>query len=343
MAKQRKEAKAAKAAKEAKGVKAAKAGKDKKPGARTLGLGFSPCPNDTFMFHALVTGKIEVEDVAFVPELLDIQELNQRALGSRDGQGERKGKARGTGSGQGTQHTERPLGQQVRPLVVTKLSIPALAHLTDDYTALSAGAALGVGCGPLVVRNVYRGDIAVLEDLEGLQVAVPGKHTTAALLLMIFGPGDVRPVPMPFHQIMTAVAAGEVDAGVVIHEGRFTYKDHGLLLVEDLGEIWEKASGLPLPLGVVAARRDLGKDLIGRIEDGVRGSVEHALSHPGDGWDYIRKHAQELSEDVCRRHIDLYVNDYSKDLGKTGRKAIEELIKRGRAAIKIPRRSSPWR
>ncbi|MHC4514829.1 MAG: 1,4-dihydroxy-6-naphthoate synthase [Planctomycetota bacterium] len=330
MAKQRKEAKAAKAAKEAKGVKAAKAGKDKKPGARTLGLGFSPCPNDTFMFHALVTGKIEVEDVAFVP-------------GGRDGQGEGKDKAGGAGTGKGTHQTEKPLGQQVRPLVVTKLSIPALAHLTDDYTALSAGAALGVGCGPLVVRNVYRGDIAVLEDLEGLQVAVPGKHTTAALLLMIFGPGDVRPVPMPFHQIMTAVAAGEVDAGVVIHEGRFTYKDHGLLLVEDLGEIWEKASGLPLPLGVVAARRDLGKDLIGRIEDGVRGSVEHAMSHPGDGWDYIRKHARELSEDVCRRHIDLYVNDYSKDLGKTGRKAIEELIKRGRAAIKIPRRSSPWR
>ena len=332
-------------------AKEAKEAKDKKPkkaqgeraGARTLGLGFSPCPNDTFMFHALVTGKVEVEDVSFVPELLDIQELNQRALGVGSGQGDGKGKGKGAGTGKGVRPTEKPLGQQVRPLAVTKLSIPALAYLTDDYTALSAGAALGVGCGPLVVRNVFRGDVAVLEDLEGLRIAVPGKHTTAAMLLMIFGPGDVKPVPMPFHQIMAAVAEGQVDAGVVIHEGRFTYRDHGLLLVEDLGEIWEKASGLPLPLGVVAARRDLGKDLIGRIEDGVRGSVEHALSHPGDGWDYIRKHAQEMNEGVCQRHIDLYVNDYSKDLGKTGRKAIEEMIKRGRAAVKIPRRSSPWR
>lgn len=307
----------------------AKAPSRKASGGRTLGLGFSPCPNDTFMFHALVTGKVEVEDVCFAPELLDIQELNQRALGVDKGDPTKP-------------KPEKAIGQQTRPLVVTKLSIPALAHVTEDYTVLSAGAALGRGCGPLVVRNVLRGDIAVLEDLDTLRVAVPGEHTTAALLLQIFGPGNVKPVAMPFHEIMPAVAAREVDAGVIIHESRFTYQDHGLILVKDLGEVWEEATNLPLPLAVIAARRDLGKDLIDRIEEGVRRSVEHAFAHD-DGWDYIRSHAQELSEDVCRRHIELYVNDYSKNLGKDGRKAVEEMIKRGRATGRIPRRASPWR
>ncbi len=290
--------------------------------ARTLGLGFSPCPNDTFMFHALVTGAVEVEDVGFAPELLDIQELNRRALGHGEGEA---------------------LSKRIRPLVVTKLSIPALVQLTKDYTVLSAGAALGRGNGPLVVRNVFRGDISALDDLEALTVAVPGEDTTAAMLLRIFGPANLELAPMPFHEIMPAVAEGQVDAGVVIHEGRFTYPEHGLLQVQDLGELWEAASGLPLPLGVIAARRDLGKDLIDSIEDGVRGSVEHAVAHPDDSWDYIKKHAQELSEDVCRQHIELYVNDYSKDLGKTGRKAINELISQGCVATGIPRPASPWR
>lgn len=309
--------------------RSAKAPTKQARGGRTLGLGFSPCPNDTFMFHALVTGKVEVEDVGFAAELLDIEELNQRALGV-DKNDPRQPK------------TEKALGPQARPLVVTKLSIPALAHLTEDYTVLSAGASLGRGCGPLVVRNVLRGDIAVLEDLEALHVAVPGEHTTAALLLAIFGPRNIKLEAMPFDEIMPAVANREVDAGVVIHEGRFTYKDHGLLLVQDLGEIWEEATDLPLPLGVIAARRDLGKDLIDRIEEGVRQSVEHAFAHD-DGWDYILSHSQELSEDVCRRHIELYVNDYSKDLGKIGRKAVEEMIKRGRVTGRIPRGASPWR
>lgn len=296
---------------------------------RILGLGFSPCPNDTYMFHALVTGKVEVEDVSFAPELLDIQELNQRALGIDK-------------SDPSKPRPRKALGQQPRPLVVTKLSIPALALLTEDYAALSAGAAVGRGCGPLVVRNVLRGDIAVLEDLDGLQVAVPGEHTTAALLLRIFGPRNIKLLAMPFQEIMPAVADRQVDAGVVIHESRFTYRDDGLILVQDLGKIWEEATSLPLPLAVIAVRRDLGSDLIERIEDGMRRSVEHALTHD-DGWDYVLAHAQELSEEVCRRHVELYVNDYSRDLGKIGRKAIEEMIKRGRAAGRLPRRASPWR
>lgn len=299
----------------------------REPGVRTLGLGFSPCPNDTFMFHALVTGKVEVEDVRFAPELLDIEELNRRALRIDKDASPTKGKA---------------LGQQTRPLLVTKLSIPALAQLTGDYTALAAGAAVGRGCGPLVVRNILRGDIAILEDLDGLRVAVPGEHTTAALLLQIFGPRNVMLEPMAFDEIMSAVADREVDAGVIIHESRFTYREHRLILVQDLGEIWEEATGLPLPLAVIAARRDLGDELIDAIEDGIRRSVEHAFAHD-DGWDYIRSHSQELSEEVCRRHIQLYVNDLSKDLGNVGRQAIEEMIKRGRAAGRIPRRDSPWR
>jgi len=173
-------------------------------------------------------------------------------------------------------------------------------------------------------------------------VAVPGEHTTAALLLRIFGPRSVKTVPMPFHEIMTAVTAREVDAGVIIHESRFTYRQNGLIMVQDLGEIWEEATGLPLPLAVIAARRDLGKEMIQRIEDGVRRSVEHAFAHD-DGWDYILANAQELSEEVCRQHIALYVNEYSKDLGKVGKKAVDEMIKRGRAAGEIPRRASPWR
>ncbi len=148
---------------------------------------------------------------------------------------------------------------------------------------------------------------------------------------------------MPFHQIMLAVAAREVDAGVIIHESRFTFREHNLILVADLGEIWEEQTDLPLPLGVIVARRDLGKELVDSIEEGVRQSVEYALDHPDEGWDYIREHAQELSEEVCRRHIELYVNDYSRDLGETGRKAIDELIKQGRASAHSPRGPSPWR
>ena len=201
------------------------------------------------------------------------------------------------------------------------------------------------------MRNLFRGDISALEDLDGLRVAVPGLHTTAALLLGIFGPKHLEMVPMRFDQIMAAVAEGKaaddegarIDAGVIIHESRFTYRDHDLIKVGDLGEAWEKKTDLPLPLGVIACRRDLPRGLIDPIEEGIRESVVYAMEHPDESWEYIRQHSQEMNEEVCRQHIELYVNDYSKDLGEVGRTAIEEILNLGRAAGRVPRHQSPWR
>lgn len=267
----------------------------------TLKLGYSPCPNDTFMFHALVHGLVTVPGTSFEPVLCDIEELNRRAL-SEDGA------------------TRLPL---------TKMSAATLALCADRYVALSSGAALGRGVGPLVV--VRAGDRRRgLEDLAGARVAIPGRHTTANLLLSVLVPRAPTTVEMRFDLVMEAVASGVVDAGVVIHESRFTYTAHGLACLADLGVLWEQRSGLPLALGVIAADRGLPSELRRNLARGIADSVRHAFAQPSASRDYVRAHAQEMAEDVCARHIALYVNEFSVGLGDEGRRALRELVARAR-------------
>lgn len=279
-----------------------------------LRIGFSPCPNDTFMFHALVAGA--VPGLALAPWLADIEALNERAIAGED------------------------------PLPVSKISVHALAHVSDRYAVLSAGAALGRGCGPLVVARpgVIGGDPrAALQRLGELRVAIPGRYTTAQLLLRSLAPAPRETVSMEFSAILPAVAAGEVDAGLIIHESRFTYAAHGLTMLADLGALWEAQTGLPLPLGVIAVRRDVDPALASRLEHGIRRSIELARAAPAASAQYVREHAQEMDPEVCRQHIALYVNEFSLDLGAEGRAAIDALLQRGRAAGLLPAGPSPWR
>ncbi len=261
-----------------------------------LTLAYSPCPNDTFIFHALVSGRIPMEGLAFAPEVLeDVETLNRWALEGR--------------------------------FDVTKLSFHAFGHVSDQYVLLSSGAALGRGCGPLLVASAPLGGRA----LEELRIAIPGRYTTAAMLLKLFAPGCRHLEAMPFDQIMPAIAEGRVDCGVIIHESRFTYQEKGLFLIRDLGAWWEEESGLPIPLGGIAARRELGNEVIGRLDDAVRRSLLWARAHPGAAADYIRRHAQELEEQVTGAHIELYVNDFSVDLGAEGRRAVAAFLEKGKA------------
>lgn len=279
-----------------------------------LAIGFSPCPNDTFMFHALVAG--EVPGLRVRPWLADIEALNLRALGED-------------------------------PLPVTKLSVHALAHVRERYTVLASGAALGRGCGPLVVSrpqsSIDEDPAEALQRLRGRRVAIPGRYTTAYLLLRALAPELTQVVPMRFEAIMPAVAAGEVDAGLIIHESRFTYATYGLVQVADLGALWEAQTGLPLPLGVIAVQRSLGAELASALEAGILRSILAARASPEAAWPYILAHAQEMDAEVCRRHIALYVNDFSLALGDEGRAAIDALLARGEAAGLLSAGPSVWR
>jgi 1,4-dihydroxy-6-naphthoate synthase len=278
-----------------------------------LTIGFSPCPNDTFMFHALITGA--VQGPALVPWLADIEALNERAIAGVD------------------------------PLPVTKLSVHALAHVCDRYVPLSAGAALGRGCGPLVVARpgaLPDDPRAALQALAGLRVAIPGRYTTAQLLLRSLAPAPRETVALRFDEILPAVAAGGVDAGLIIHESRFTYALHGLVAVADLGVLWEEETGLPLPLGVIAVERARGEALARALESGIQASIAAAWADPEASASYVRTHAQEMDPAVCRRHIALYVNDFSRALGVEGRAAIDALIARGRGSGLLPPGSSIW-
>jgi len=262
---------------------------------RTLRFGFSPCPNDTFAFHALAHGLVEAP-FQIEPVLLDIEELNRRA------------------------HTGE--------LELTKLSFGAFAGLGDRYRLLASGAALGFGCGPLVVA---REPIELTRAAAG-PIAVPGLQTTAVLLLRRFAPALGELVELRYDRILGAVERGEVKAGLIIHESRFTYAEHGLVRVCDLGELWEKQTGLPVPLAGICARSDLDAETSAAAGRAIRASVEYALGHPEASRDYVRVNAQELSEEVRRAHIELYVNDSSIDLGETGMRAIESLLHAARAS-----------
>jgi 1,4-dihydroxy-6-naphthoate synthase len=279
---------------------------------RSLGFGFSPCPNDTFAFWAAVAGALPGQRLSLRPWLADIEALNARAVGGVDA------------------------------LPVTKLSLPALAAVAGEYAVLPAGAALGFGCGPLVVvAAASRFQSAA--DLADARVAIPGRLTTANLLLAALCPPVASTVPMHFAAIMPAVARGEVDAGLVIHESRFTYPQHGLRQLLDLGVLWEAATGGPLPLGVIAARRDLPIADHRELAAVLAASVRLARSEPARPRAFVRQHAQELDDVVCDRHIALYVNDFTEDLGVVGRRAVEELLRRGRAAGILPPGPSVFR
>jgi 1,4-dihydroxy-6-naphthoate synthase len=218
-------------------------------------------------------------------------------------------------------------------LDVTKLSCHALGHVLEEYCVLAAGSALGRGCGPLLVAT----DAVDLETLKGKRIAIPGKYTTAALLLQMLLPGCTNLVEMRFDGIMDALQRKEIDAGVIIHESRFTYQQHGLVCLSDLGQWWEEVSSMPIPLGAIVARRSLGVERIRSIERAIGESVAFAFNNPSVCLPYIRTHSQEMEPEVVQSHINLYVNSYSRDLGEEGFHAIEQFLERGRAAGVLPR------
>jgi len=222
-------------------------------------------------------------------------------------------------------------------LDVTKVSYAALGHFREQYALLRAGSALGRGCGPLLVAKEPL-DPAVL---QGKTIAIPGRYTTAHLLMRLYNPALENFLEMPFHEIMDAVMTGRADAGVIIHESRFTYQGFGLHQLVDLGEWWENETGLPIPLGGIVAKRSLGAATIRTIEQALAAGVDYARSNPEAATHYICEHAQEMSEQVCAAHIGLYVNDFSQQLGTEGEQAIAELLRRAEAAGLIPASEAP--
>lgn len=257
---------------------------------KTLRLGYSPCPNDTFIFGPLATGRLDIPNCSLNITHEDVETLNNFA---REG-----------------------------ILELTKISVHAFALVANHYAILRSGAAVGRGCGPLVVARQPRS----MESLRGEAIAIPGELTTANLLLQLYGEDFSRVIPMSYETIMPRLQQGDLAAGVIIHEGRFTYHNYGLHAVLDLGEWWEETQGLPLPLGAILVRRDLELEVAYGVEATVRRSLLYARQHPGKIWPYIKMHAQEMDDSVIRRHIDLYVNDYSLDLGEDGSLAIAALL-----------------
>jgi len=268
----------------------------------TLSLGFSPCPNDCFMFDAIVHRRIDTEGLEFSVHLADVEALNRAAFaGEAD---------------------------------VSKLSYHAFAYCAADYALLDAGSALGRNCGPLLVSKRA---IAPDEVAAGtLRIAIPGKFTTANFLLGLAFPDALDRTELVFSAIETAVLNGDFDAGLIIHENRFTYEAKGLKKIIDLGEFWESETGAPIPLGGIVVKRALPDDVKQRVNRVLRRSVEYAFAHRDASLPYVREHAQEMSDEVMYRHIDLYVNEYSVDLGKEGRRAVDLLFERARTVGIIP-------
>ena len=272
-----------------------------------LSLGFSPCPNDCFMFDAIVNRRIDLEGLAFAVRLEDVEALNKAAFAA---------------------HVD-----------VTKLSYHAYAYCADRYVLLDAGSALGRNCGPLLIS---KRPISKEEVVAGnLKVAIPGKYTTANFLLGLAFPAARDRTELVFSEIEPALLAGRFDAGLIIHENRFTYEAKGLRKIIDLGEFWEAETGAPIPLGGIVIKRWLPDEVKERVNRVLRRSVEYAFAHRADSLPFVREHAQEMSEDVMYRHIDLYVTEYSIDLGPEGRRAVELLFERARTTGIVPAINSP--
>jgi 1,4-dihydroxy-6-naphthoate synthase len=277
-----------------------------------LTLGFSPCPNDTFIFDALIHHKIDTEGLEFEVFYDDVETLNQKAF-----RGE---------------------------LDITKLSYHAFAYVANKYALLDSGSALGFGVGPLLISDL---EISI-SDLEKNQIrnqkseirnpiiGIPGKYTTANFLLGLAFPEATNKQELVFSEIEDAVLDGRIDIGLIIHENRFTYQDKGLKKIIDLGDYWEKRTGCAIPLGGIVANRNLPLDVQHKINRVLRKSVEFAFANPKSGLEFIRQHAQEMSEEVMYKHIELYVNQYSVDLGEEGRKAINLLFNTAKEKGIIP-------
>jgi len=255
-----------------------------------LTLGFSPCPNDTFIFDALIHNKIDTEGLEFEVVFDDVETLNQKAL-----RGE---------------------------LDITKLSFHAFAYVANKYALLDAGSALGFGVGPLLIsKNQFQGELNA-----DLKVGIPGKYTTANFLLGIAYPHLQNKEIMVFSEIEAALIDEKIDLGLIIHENRFTYQDKGLSKIVDLGDYWEKLTGCAIPLGGIVINRNLDREIQLKVNRLVRQSVEYAFAHPKSCIEFIREYAQEMDEAVMYKHIELYVNKYSINLGQEGRKAIDTLF-----------------
>jgi 1,4-dihydroxy-6-naphthoate synthase len=262
-----------------------------------LTLGFSPCPNDTFIFDALIHGKIDTEGLTFDVLFDDVETLNQKAL-----RGE---------------------------LDITKLSFHAFAYVVEKYALLNAGSALGFGVGPLLIckkENFERINIQLKAVNHNLCIGIPGKYTTANFLLGVAYPQLTNKKEMVFSEIEASLLNEEIDLGLIIHENRFTYQDKGLHQVVDLGSYWEQLTGCAIPLGGIVVNRRLDLSIQQKINRLIRKSIEFAFENPKSGIDFIRQHAQEMEEAVMYKHIALYVNKYSIDLGKEGKKAIDTLF-----------------
>jgi len=255
-----------------------------------LTFAYSPCPNDTFMFEPIVSGRIDTEGLRFSIHLADVEQLNIAAQEDR--------------------------------YDITKLSFNAYTRLTNQYQLLNSGSALGRKCGPLLISKSPLDD----NQLQLSKVAIPGKNTTANFLLQFAYPDLENTQEMIFSDIEPSVLEGQYDAGVIIHENRFTYQEKGLVKIKDLGEHWEEKTGYPIPLGGIVTRRRFTKELRQKIDRVIRRSVAYALAHPDTGSEYIKCHAQEMEADVMKSHIDLYVNDFSADIGEEGRASIQFLF-----------------
>lgn len=254
-----------------------------------LSLGFSPCPNDTFIFDALVNKKMDTDGLEFDVELQDVQTLNEWALQGR--------------------------------LSVTKLSYGVLPLVLDKYIVLNSGSALGRGVGPLLITN----NESEIINVEENTIAIPGENTTAHLLFSLAYPKAKNKVFLRYDEIENFVLAGK-GLGVIIHENRFTYESKGLKKIIDLGNYWEKETSNPIPLGGIVINRKLWPSLHKKVDELIKKSIEYAFSKYPQLNDYIRSHAQEMSEDIMRKHIDLYVNDYTLDLKEEGKQAIIKLL-----------------
>ncbi len=263
---------------------------------KSVSVAITPCPNDTFSFYHMLSGELAPRDCLLKFVLKDIESLNEDAIaGTHD---------------------------------VTKMSFSAYLRVMDEYQMLGSGAALGYGCGPLVLRKAG----GVAPDFAKARVAIPGKLTTACLLFSLYASGAGEHVYMPYDKIMDSVSSGEVDYGVVIHEGRFVFAERGLECTADLGEWWQGETGLPVPLGCIAAKRSMGDAFADEFSTMLKESIIKVRENPEVALPYIQKHAQELEQSVLTRHISTYVNDYSLDLNEEGREAIALMEKKARAA-----------
>lgn len=256
-----------------------------------LTLGFSPCPNDTFIFFAMLHGKVDTEGLDFEVFMEDVENLNRRAFAGE--------------------------------IAVTKLSYHAFAHLTHRYALLHAGSALGRGCGPLLVARQPMSEA----DISSARIAIPGQMTTANFLLSLAYPAAHRREETLFSDIEDAVLDDRADAGLIIHENRFTYQQRGLVKLLDLGEYWEGNTGLPIPLGGIVVNRDLTKETREKVNRVLRRSVEYAFARPEEAMPFVRAYAQAMDDAVMRAHIGLYVTQHTVDLGDDGRQAVREMFR----------------